>query len=95
MEFLGYTGVALTTMSFLEACKVGEINYKAKVVFEGLKFGELIDDVVLAEGFEYKILASFGDRISEKDTFGMHNDYLNFFVSENSIISFSTSFLEL
>lgn len=83
LEFLGYTGVALTTMSFLEACKVGEINYKAKVVFEGLKFGEVIDDVVLAEGLEYKILASFGDKISDQDTFGMHNDYLNFFVSEN------------
>lgn len=82
LEFLGYTGIALTTLPWLEAYAIGQPPYKANVAFEGLKFGAQIDDVVLAEGFEYQILASFGDKISDADTFGTHNDYLNFFVSE-------------
>lgn len=84
LEFLGYTGIAVGAMPWLEACKVGNVEYKAKVVFEGLKYTELIDDVVLADGFDYKVLASFGDEISDQDTFGMHNDYLNFFQSKDN-----------
>lgn len=84
LEFLGYSGIAISTLPLLEACKVGNVAYEAKVVFDSLKFTELIDDVVLADGFEYKLLASFGDEISEKDTFGTHNDYLNFFQSKNN-----------
>ena len=37
-----------------------------------------IDDLVLAQGFDYKVIARWGDAISNADTYGMHNDYVAF-----------------
>lgn len=34
------------------------------------------DELVLLSGLSYKILASFGDAINEKETFGYNNDYI-------------------
>lgn len=36
------------------------------------------DEVVLAKGFKYEVLAGFGDKIGEGVTFGTHNDYTAF-----------------
>ncbi len=84
LEFLGVSSLSLAALPLLDSCKTTEIEYLAKINFEALKINELLDDVVLAEGFDYKILASFGDKISDKDTFGTHNDYLAFFPSKEN-----------
>ena len=62
LEFLGVSGVTLTAMPLLNACKTAQVPYSATVCFDALKLSEVIDDVMLAEGFDYKVLASFGDK---------------------------------
>ena len=37
-----------------------------------------VDAVVLAKGFNHSVLIQWGDRISEKDTFGFNNDFTAF-----------------
>ncbi|GAB4229256.1 MAG: PhoX family protein [Stanieria sp.] len=37
---------------------------------------EVVDDLVLPEGFTYQVIISWGDRIGESDHFGYNNDYV-------------------
>ncbi len=45
------------------------------------------DEVILANGLDYDMLISWGDKINENDNFGFNNDYTAFFpLSENKAI---------
>ncbi len=87
IQFLGkgtFVGLAVSPFTILESCKTNKISRNTKIAFEPLKMTELIDDVVLAEGFEYQVIVSAGDIISNKDTFGEHCDYLAIFPSKTN-----------
>jgi len=87
IKFLGKTtvaGLALSPLSLINACKSSQNLYEAKVIFDSLKVTEVIDDVILAEGFEYKVLISAGEAISNQDFFGEHNDYIALFPSKTN-----------
>lgn len=87
IEFLGkgsLASLALNPLIVLNACKPGEKLYRAKVLFESLNVSEVIDDVVLTEGFSYQVVVSAGDKISTKDTFGEHCDFNALFPIGNS-----------
>lgn len=84
IEFLGRAGVlsaAATTlpMGFIAACKqpVAPAAASFSLPFKAIKaLGT--DELLLAEGFNYDILASVGDKLKENVHFGEHNDYLCF-----------------
>lgn len=84
IEFLGVSTITVSALSLSQACKTMRVPYQANIIFEPLKMTEIVDDVILADGFEYKVVASFGDKISDQDTFGTHCDYLAFFQDENN-----------
>ncbi|MCF8059397.1 MAG: DUF839 domain-containing protein [Bacteriovoracaceae bacterium] len=67
VKFLGGSTLALGPLS-LTSCqqKTGALK--------GIDFSSK-DEFILAEGFEYDLLISFQDKISDKDTFGSNNDY--------------------
>jgi secreted PhoX family phosphatase len=78
IEFLGkgsLVSLAVNPLLMLNACKPGDKLYEAKVLFESLNTLEVVDDVVLVEGFDYHVVVSAGDAISDKDTFGEHCDF--------------------
>jgi len=87
IEFIGkgsLAGIVLSPLSLLNSCATAKKIYKAKILFDSLEITEKIDDVVLAEGFVYNVVVSAGDKISDKDTFGEHNDYIACFISKNN-----------
>lgn len=87
-EFLAFLGrgAALSAataagITWLGGCQPSKHSQKA--LLKGVPFKALaptaIDDVVLAEGFNYQFLLRQGDAISDTDTFGSDNDYNAFF----------------
>jgi len=83
LKFLGYSGIVVGSGVYnpLYSCntegskpkKVAKINNEFPI--KGIK-AQSSDNVVLAEGLDYKVLIKWGDKISEKDSFGFNNDYL-------------------
>jgi len=65
VKFMGGSAAILSGLSGLTSCSED---------FKGLAFSSA-DDLILADGFSSKVLISFGDKISKKDTFGANNDY--------------------
>jgi secreted PhoX family phosphatase len=55
-----------------------EVNYNnSEVEIQGYKTYEVIDDLVLPEGFTYDVIAAWGDPVGQGH-FGYNNDYLSF-----------------
>lgn len=83
LKFLGRTGLALSAGSVLAlfpGCTEEEAAQQAAALPftpKGLK-ASLKDDLLLAEGFHYDVLASWGDALSETEQFGFNNDYTAF-----------------
>lgn len=50
---------------------------QAKQISEYSAF-QVVDDVVLPEGYTYDVIASWGDRVGKDDYFGSNNDYISF-----------------
>ncbi|MCD8528863.1 MAG: DUF839 domain-containing protein [Chitinophagales bacterium] len=77
---IGITGIAFAPL--LEACKHTAEEpvkvYEANVLFNSIDAVKA-DEVRLAEGLHYNLIAKFEDAISDADYFGTHNDYLAFF----------------
>lgn len=86
LEFLGkgsLVGVfSITAMPLISACaennqEILDRPYAANINFGGIEALKS-DEVRLAKGFNQQLLIKFGDPLSEKDSFGTHNDYLAF-----------------
>lgn len=76
LEFLGYSSIVLGTVSI--PANVRASLFSAKNNFNPLKRGISTDELVLASGFEYSMLAQWGDPINQGETFGYNNDYIAF-----------------
>ncbi|MCB9226794.1 MAG: DUF839 domain-containing protein [Chitinophagales bacterium] len=78
---LGVSSIALAPL--LKACKTEPTEatetaeYAAKILFESV-VPNSNDAVTLAQGFKDEVLITFGDKISAKDFFGTHSDYIAF-----------------
>lgn len=57
--------------------KLSEIEY------EGIAFSN-VDNVILSNELEYKLLIKWQDEMNEKESFGFNNDYINFISLNNS-----------
>ncbi|WP_299549697.1 alkaline phosphatase PhoX [Seonamhaeicola sp.] len=90
ISFLGKAGLgALTIPPFLISCgntatptsdkKLSDEQLKKlkDLVFEGLSPSNQ-DDLLLAKGLDYQMVIKWGDKISDKDTFGFNPDFTCF-----------------
>lgn len=71
LKFLGVTSYSLAGISVLESlvsCQSISTN----------TFPSLEDDLILADGFNYYPLISWGDQINKYDVFGFNNDYITY-----------------
>lgn len=87
IEFLGKStivGVSISSLPLINACTNSQEIYKANVLFKSLTPTEKIDDIVLVDGLEYKLIVAAGQTISDKDTFGEHADYIVCFPSKEN-----------
>ena len=89
LQFLGRAGVvtlASSSISLVQGCtseKKTEVKDEKKVPFPIKAIApSLADELRLAEGLNYHIITSWGDAISDKDSFGFNNDYLAFIVND-------------
>ena len=75
LKFLGRAGVLGTAYTFIPLSGVSSCgnSSKSKSIFPSLA-----DRLILAEGMAYHIVASWGDPINQKDSFGFNNDYTAF-----------------
>ncbi len=75
IEFLGYSALTVASSQLLISCS----NLKKQKLgpIKGIK-PNAEDKLVLADGFEWRRVISWGDKISAGDTFGFNNDYLNY-----------------
>jgi len=77
LKFLGIGAVSTALLPpFISSCAGPTPSKKAIVdaVIKGIA-PSLADDIILAPGLSYHTLLSYGDRISDADTFGFNNDY--------------------
>ena len=89
-QFLKFTGRSSTALGFLStpflsiflnAC--AQVPYLNKILpFTPLKPTDK-DDLVLAPGFQYKTLISWGEKINDQDFFGYNNDFTCFIPLKN------------
>ncbi len=85
LQFLGKAGLTVSAAGFvssLESCsqvlplpsgKSSNSTFPLAGIEHSVK-----DELILAEGLDYKVLLSWGDAISPTDTFGFNNDYTAF-----------------
>jgi secreted PhoX family phosphatase len=67
-----------TTVEFNPNQALVEVSYNnSEAEIQGYKTYEVIDDLVLPEGFTYDVIAAWGDPVGN-DHFGYNNDYLSF-----------------
>lgn len=86
LEFLGkgsfVSVVSITAMPLISACAENIQEITERPYTANINFGSIdaikADEVRLAQGFKQQLLIKFGDPISDKDSFGTHNDYLAF-----------------
>ena len=85
LEFLG-KGVVTTSLlpPFISSCNrsASERLFEIKSMIKGIA-PTSEDNLVLANGLNYEVLLTYGQKISEKDTFGSDNDYIAFLPGAN------------
>jgi secreted PhoX family phosphatase len=83
LEFLG-KGVVATSLlpPFISSCNKSESTRTFTLDFSitGIQASKL-DQLLLADGLTYKVLLTYGQKISDKDSFGYDNDYIAFIPS--------------
>lgn len=81
IKFFGRAGVAAAGVTWLPGC-VANSGEETNSKDQSLPFSPIApsdkDDLVLAEGFNYHIIAKVGDPINQSELFGDHNDYTAF-----------------
>jgi secreted PhoX family phosphatase len=76
-NFLKFMGASSALTSVSGCSSLLKKETVAPVV--GIDLSSGTDDVILAEGLEYKVLIKEGDKIGSKIRFGTNNDYLNLY----------------
>ena len=80
IEFLG-KGVVATSLlpPFISSCnkKITERPFEIDFMVNGIQPTNE-DNLVLAKGLNYDVLLTYGQSISDQDTFGYDNDYIAF-----------------
>ena len=80
IQFLG-KGVVATSLlpPFISACnrEASRRAFDLDIPIRGILPSDS-DNLILSEGLDYKVLMSFGDKISKSDTFGFNCDYTAF-----------------
>ena len=76
LKFFGRAGMAAAGLSVLPGCLPGQNEVK-KIPFKPIQPSSE-DDLILAEGFNYHVIAKLGDPINATEMFGDHNDYTAF-----------------
>lgn len=71
IKFLGVTGLTTSQLALLGNLSSCSIAPDKSNIFPSTE-----DDLVLAKGFNYELLISWGDKINDKEVFGFNNDYL-------------------
>lgn len=74
VKFLGGSTLALSPIAMVGCQKQDQKFPQVGGPFKGIQHTDA-DDFILAPGFEYDLVVSFKDKISDKDTFGANNDY--------------------
>lgn len=75
IKFFGRAGVAAASISILPGCLPdGKESKVSKLPFEPIAPTDA-DDIVLANGFDYHVIAKVGDQINPSEMFGDQNDY--------------------
>lgn len=75
--FLTSCGSTTTPASSFEQIDAATLERLNNLVIEGLTPSDK-DDLLLAKGLDYHTVIKWGDRISDKDTFGFNNDFTCF-----------------
>jgi len=81
-DFLNFLGKGFLATSFTPAV-LSAMGSSAQSSKLGIS-PSMLDEVVLASGLSYDILISWGEKISQKDTFGFNNDYIGFVKGKNN-----------
>ncbi|MEE9373260.1 MAG: alkaline phosphatase PhoX [Saprospiraceae bacterium] len=80
IQFLG-KGVVATSLlpPFISACNIESSRraFDLNIAIKGISPSDE-DNLVLADGLDYKVLIRYGDKISKNDTFGFNCDYTAF-----------------
>ncbi|WP_062058914.1 PhoX family protein [Aquimarina longa] len=76
-QFLISCGNTTTPTTGFNTISTERLNELKKLPLEGL-FPSDKDDLLLANGLDYHTIIKWGDRISDKDTFGFNNDFTCF-----------------
>lgn len=85
LDFIG-KGVILTSLlpPFITSCsrETSKRTFDLATAIKGIR-PSTEDNLVLAEGLDYKVLVGYGDPINDKDKFGFNNDYIAFIPGQN------------
>ncbi len=72
-----------TTPASQEGFSSDDLEKLRKLVLEGIGASDK-DDLLLAKGLDYHTVVKWGDRLSDKDTFGFNNDFTCFIPLDES-----------
>jgi secreted PhoX family phosphatase len=75
LQFLGRAGILAAAHPLLGNSLISEDPIDKEFPIKGIQ-PQKQDEIILAQGLEYKVLVKWDDPISEKDRFGYNNDYL-------------------
>ena len=84
VKFMGRTGLlAATVAPFISVTGNSAMDMLLNTPNGQIPFKPLdpsyADELVLAEGMDYSVVLSWGDKLNDKDTFGFNNDFLALF----------------
>jgi secreted PhoX family phosphatase len=79
LKFLSATSAisAIDTNFAAELPKLKHASSLSEIDYEGISFSNE-DNVILTKELKYDILIKWQDALSDKDSFGFNNDYINF-----------------
>lgn len=81
LSFLGKTGVTVYAFSLMNTVDgvAKQLFYKKPTLPFIPVEPSALDELILPEGFSYRVIAKWGDSINAHETFGFNNDFLAFF----------------
>lgn len=85
IEFLGKsTALAILPPILLESCTAAKSTQNGNILKHPIQplLASWKDEIQLIDGLKYDIIVKWQDKISDKDHFGMHNDYITYIKNE-------------
>ncbi len=75
IQFLGFSALTVSSANLLISCSKLKRQKLKEII--GIK-ASLKDELILADGFSWRRMISWGDKINSSEFFGFNNDYINF-----------------